>query len=76
LALTTWAVSHAGEGRELVGGSLSAEKVRDLADHPVWGLGRLFMLEERPDPVAELLLGALDRSRVLFWLGGQFVHTS
>jgi hypothetical protein len=34
------------------------------------------MLEERPDAVADLLLGALDPSGILFWLGGQLVHTS
>jgi hypothetical protein len=54
----------------------SAEEVRDLADHPARGLGCPFALEERPDPVADLLLGALDRSGVLRWLGGQLVHTS
>jgi hypothetical protein len=36
---------------------------------------RLVMLEERPDPVADLLLGLLDRSGVLLWLGDQLIHT-
>jgi hypothetical protein len=63
------------QGSDLVGGGLGAEEVRDLANHPARGLGRPFMLEERPDPVADLLLGTLDRAGVLLWLGGQVVRT-
>jgi hypothetical protein len=64
------------ERSKLIGGGLSAEEVRDLADHPARGLGRPLPLKERPDPVADLLLGALDCPGVLRWLGGQLIHTS
>jgi hypothetical protein len=76
LCLVGVGLEHVGglprwEGGELVGGGLGAEEVRDLADHPAWRLGCPFTLEERPDPVAHVLLGVLDRCRVLSWLGGQ-----
>jgi hypothetical protein len=61
---------------ELLGGGLSAEEVRDLPDDPARRLGRPFTLEERPDAVADLLLGAFGRSGVLLGLGGQLVCTS
>jgi len=64
------------QGRELVGGDLSAEEVRDLPDHPARGLRRPFTLELRPDAVAHVLLGAFDRLLVLLWLGGQLIYTS
>jgi hypothetical protein len=59
------------EGSEPIGGGLGAEEVGDLADHPAWGLGRPFTLEERPNTVAHVLLAAFDRSGVVLWLGGQ-----
>jgi hypothetical protein len=62
--------------RELIGGGLGTEEVRDLAGRPARWLDRPFSLEECPDPVADLLLGALDRSGVLLRLGGQLVHPS
>ena len=81
LGLVGVGLDHVGglprwEGSELVGGGLGAEEVGDLADHPAGGLGRAFTLKERPDAVADLLLGALDRLWVLLGLGGQLVHTS
>ena len=62
LGLVGVGLDHVGgpprwEGSELVGGGLSAEEVGDLADHLARGLGRPFTLEERPDAVADLLLG-------------------
>ena len=74
-------LEHAGrlprwQGSELVGGGLGAEEVGDLAHHPAGGLGRPFTLQERPDPVTNLLLGVLDRSGVLLGLGGQLIYTS
>jgi hypothetical protein len=62
--------------RKLISGGLCAEEVRDLPDHPARRLGRPFTLEERPDPAADLLLGAFDRPRSLLGLGSQLVHTS
>jgi hypothetical protein len=81
LGLVGVGLEHVGgfprwEGHELIGGGLSAEEVRDLADYSARGLGRLFTLEECPDPVADLLLGALNRSGVLLGLDGQLIHTS
>jgi len=64
------------QGCELAGGASAPRKVRDLADHPSESLGRPFTLEEPPDPVADLLLGALDRPGVGLWPGCQWVHTS
>ena len=64
------------EGGELLGGGLSGEEVRDLVDYPARGLSRPFTLQERPDPVTNLLLGVLDRSGVLLGLGGQLIYTS
>jgi hypothetical protein len=80
LGLVGIGLEHAGrfprwEGRELVGGGLGAQEVRDLADHLTRWLGRPFTLQQRPNPVADLLLGALDRSGVLLWLGAQLIHT-
>ena len=63
-------------GRKLVGGGLGAEEVRDLADHTTRRLGRPFTFKERPEPVADLLLGALDHPGVLLGLGSQLIHTS
>jgi hypothetical protein len=64
------------EGSQLVGGGLGTEEVGDLADHPTGGLGRPVTLKERPNTVADLLLGMLNRSGVVLGLGGQLVHTS
>jgi hypothetical protein len=78
LCLVGVGLDHVGglprwEGCELVGGGLGAEEVGDLADHPARRLGRRFTLQESPDPVADLLLGALVRFGVLLGLGGQLV---
>jgi hypothetical protein len=43
---------------------------------PARRVGRRFTFEECPDPVADLLLGALDCPGVLLWLGSQSAHTS
>jgi hypothetical protein len=81
LCLVGVGLDHVGrrpgwQGCELVGGGLSAEEVGDLPDHLARLLGRRFTFKERPDPVADLLFGALDRPWVLLGLGGQVVHTS
>jgi hypothetical protein len=60
----------------MVGGGLSAEEVRDPPSHPASGLGRPSTLQERPDPVADLLLGTLDHPWVVLGLGSQLIHTS
>jgi hypothetical protein len=52
---------------------LANEEVWDLADHPARRLGCSFSLEECPDSVADLLLGALDRSGVMVSLGSQLI---
>jgi len=65
-----------GQRCELIGGGLRTEEVRNLADHPARRFGGRFALKERPDPVADLLLGVLDRPWVLLGLGSQVVHTS
>jgi hypothetical protein len=81
LRLVRVGLEHVGglprwEGSELLGGGLSAEEVRDLPDHPARCLGRRFTLEERPNAVADPLLGALNRAGVLRWLGSQVDRTS
>jgi hypothetical protein len=81
LCLVGIGLDHAGrpprwQRPELLGGGLSAEEVWDLADHTARRLGRPLTLKERPDPVTNLLLGALDRPWVLLGLGSQVVHTS
>jgi hypothetical protein len=76
LGLVGVGLDHAGrlpgwQGGELVRGGVNAREVWDLADHPARRLGRPFALEKRPDPVADLLLGALDGPGVVLGLGGQ-----
>ena len=76
----TWEVSGGDrhlkfyEARDNLG--LGAEEVRDLPAHSARGLGRAFTLEERPNAVADPLLGALNRAGVLRWLGSQVDRTS
>jgi hypothetical protein len=65
-----------GQGGQLVGGSLSAEEVRNLADHSARRLGCRFILEERPNAVTHVLLGTLDCPCVLLGLGSQVILTS
>jgi hypothetical protein len=46
--------------RELLGGWLGTDEIRDLPNRGAWRLHHTFPFQECPDPGADLLLGALD----------------